>query len=294
MNESGQHMILPPPAAFRWQGVMQFVVLLTVVVVTLVISGCAEINIRFGNRPDPAALETSLRIGESTSADVLRVLGKPYGHGKEMLPVMGKHGVMTPARKQPRDILAYYYEEATLEDSRRIILYVYLDADRYDGYLWFSSLPGTVGAPARKPAAKPSIKPPVTPPYGVTPGPREKVEKPAKKELEPGVRYPHKLTGVEIGEHFKRYKRFTFYKTPGVNFTITIEPGGDLVRYCPKCQTTEGSSTLNIKEPQDLVCMSWSPVTYPSSSCFELIQIAEKRYQLVDPIDGETYGYTVP
>ena len=116
MNESGQRMILPPPAAYRWQGVMQFVVLLTVVVVTLVISGCAEINIRFGNRPDPAALETSLRLGESTSAVVLRVLGKPYGRGNEMFPARGKYGVMLPVRTQPRTRGQYAYYESSTDD----------------------------------------------------------------------------------------------------------------------------------------------------------------------------------
>lgn len=290
MNDSGHRIVMLPPLAYGWQRLKQYVLFLTVAIIALVTSGCAEINIRFGNRPDPAVLETNLRIGESTSTDVQRILGKPYGRGKELLPVFGKEGFMLTARKYPRDVMAYYYEESTMEDSRRIILYVYLDKGRYDGYMWFSSLPGTREATIIQPAIKPSVKPAMK----ITPKLGESVEKPAKQESALNVRYPHRLIGVEIGEHFKRYKRFTFYKTPGVNFTITIEPDGELVRYCPKCLTTEGSSTLNIKEPQGLVCMNWSPVTYPSSSCFELIQIAEKRYQLVDPIDGETYGYTVP
>lgn len=113
-----------------------------------------------------------------------------------------------------------------------------------------------------------------------------------EQKVEPVASYPHKLTSAEIAEHFKRYKRLSFYKTPERLFTITVEPGGYLVRYCPTCRTTEGTSDLNIKKEQDLVCFSWSPVTYPSSSCFELFQIDEQRYQLVDPIDGETYAYT--
>lgn len=289
MNECGQRMILPTPETYRWQRVMQFVLLLSVVVITLVISGCAEINIRFGNRPDPAALETRLRIGESTSADILRVLGKPYGHGKEMLPVMGKHGVMTPARTQPRDIWAYYYEEATLEDSRRIILYVYLDTDRYDGYMWFSSLPGTVGATVIRPAIKPSVKPDMK----VTPEPRERVEKPAKKEQVPDERYPHRLTGNEISAHFRHYKRFTFDRVPKTDFTINIRPKGYVERICPECFMNRGIGIMKIKASQGQVCFDWDQVSYPSSTCFELIQLEKNRYKLVDPVDGETYGYVV-
>jgi hypothetical protein len=37
--------------------------------------------------------------------------------------------------------LTYYYELATLSDSRRAFLFVYLDHGKYDGYMWFSSLP---------------------------------------------------------------------------------------------------------------------------------------------------------
>jgi hypothetical protein len=41
----------------------------------------------------------------------------------------------------PRTVLTYYYEQATMQDARRLFLFVFLDGDRYDGYLWFSSLP---------------------------------------------------------------------------------------------------------------------------------------------------------
>jgi hypothetical protein len=44
---------------------------------------------------------------------------------------------------EPRDVWYYYYEEATTKDSQRIFLYVFFDDDRYGGYMWFSSLPGT-------------------------------------------------------------------------------------------------------------------------------------------------------
>jgi hypothetical protein len=55
---------------------------------------------------------------------------------------------MLPAHDSPRDLWVYYYEEGSLTDDRRIFLFVFFKQDRYDGYLWFSSLPGmTSGTP---------------------------------------------------------------------------------------------------------------------------------------------------
>jgi hypothetical protein len=43
-------------------------------------------------------------------------------------------------REEPRTMWSYYYEEGDLKDMRRIFLFVYFDRDKYDGYMWFSSL----------------------------------------------------------------------------------------------------------------------------------------------------------
>ncbi len=93
-------------------------------------AGCTNLQVRAGIRPDPRLLETEMTLGQSSSADVRRVLGEPFGTGKEMLPISST----------PRDMWSYYYELGNLEDSRRIFLFVYFDKDRYDGYMWFSSL----------------------------------------------------------------------------------------------------------------------------------------------------------
>ena len=39
------------------------------------------------------------------------------------------------------DCIYYYREEATPSDAHRMFLFVFLHQDRYEGYLWFSSLP---------------------------------------------------------------------------------------------------------------------------------------------------------
>jgi hypothetical protein len=106
-----------------------------VIAASLVISGCISARMEMGRRVDPALLETRLQIGQSTRADVLATLGEPNGRGRGLLPI----------DTSIKTIWSYYYEESTIEsnelkDSRRMFLWVYLDGDRYDGYMWFSSL----------------------------------------------------------------------------------------------------------------------------------------------------------
>ncbi len=101
------------------------------VVFSSMAAGCGNIQIRFGKRPDTDVLEKSLRLGESTRADVRTALGQPSGKGRAMLPFDLK----------PRTMWSYYYEEGDLKEARRIFLFVYFDQDRYAGYMWFSSLP---------------------------------------------------------------------------------------------------------------------------------------------------------
>lgn len=99
---------------------------------------CMDIDARIGRRPDTNLLEESLQFGESTPAEVLKVLGDPYGTGR----------VMFPTDSRPKTLWSYYYEESTTKDARRIFLFVTFDENGYDGYMWFSSLPND--APQRK------------------------------------------------------------------------------------------------------------------------------------------------
>jgi len=95
-------------------------------------AGCAiPISIVIGSRPNTEILETSLRIGESTREHVVATLGQPYAKGRWMMPIDDR----------ARTLWTYYYEDGLLADARRIVLFVYFDQDRYDGYMWFSSLP---------------------------------------------------------------------------------------------------------------------------------------------------------
>ncbi len=105
--------------------------LLSLVLVFPLLGGCANIRFQIGNRPNTDVLESPLRIGESARDDVLEVLGQPDGKGRVHLPI----------DLTPRTMWSYYYEEGTLKDARRMFLFVFFFQDKYNGYMWFSSLP---------------------------------------------------------------------------------------------------------------------------------------------------------
>ena len=110
-------------------------VLFALTVTALMVSGCT-INYRAGNLPNIEALEHTLKLGVSTENDVSRILGEPFGQGREMLPF----------HQASRPMWSYYYEQGHMTlsgsgDGRRVFLFVFFKQGRYDGYMWFSSLP---------------------------------------------------------------------------------------------------------------------------------------------------------
>lgn len=101
------------------------------------LTGCGEIKVRAGAPVSPALLESGLSVGQSTAEDVRRVLGEPLGVGRELMPQRG----------EARTVWSYHFEEGQVSlagsgDTRRIFVWVFLAASRYDGYLWVSSFPG--------------------------------------------------------------------------------------------------------------------------------------------------------
>jgi len=108
---------------------------LTIAVLSVpLMAGCLDVRVRAGTPVDESLLEQGLVMGQSTMGDVRNLLGEPYGTGASMLPT----------QDGPRTMWSYYYEEGTLKDDRRKFLFVYFTPDnRYEGYMWFSSLPRT-------------------------------------------------------------------------------------------------------------------------------------------------------
>lgn len=110
-----------------------------IIFATTMVDACTNIQAQTGRRPDLTLLETTaLQMGESTRSMVLETLGEPFGRGMAMLPIDSKI----------KTLWSYYYGEGDTKDVRGIFLFVFFDEDRYDGYMWFSSLPND--APQRK------------------------------------------------------------------------------------------------------------------------------------------------
>lgn len=107
--------------------------LAALVIPLLLLTGACGIQMRAGSRPNTDILDKSLSLGKSTRADVVSVLDEPSGKGRAMLPMDPKLRTMS--------MWSYFYMEGTLEDIRQMWLFVYFDEDRYEGYMWFSSLP---------------------------------------------------------------------------------------------------------------------------------------------------------
>jgi hypothetical protein len=107
--------------------------LLMAIVSAFLFSACMDMRFRMGKKANPDVLENNLRPGVSNSKDVLAALGEPYGKGMVMLPI---------THETPRTMWTYYYGEGDMKDSRFMYLFVFLDRDLYDGYMWFSSLQG--------------------------------------------------------------------------------------------------------------------------------------------------------
>jgi len=102
----------------------------------LAVAGCGgPVRFEMGHAYDPGLIEQSLKIGVSTRADVKRVLGEPYGEGRALMPF----------HESDRTVWTYYFDQGSLDPSswkiqdQRRYLFVFLDGERFDGYMWFSS-----------------------------------------------------------------------------------------------------------------------------------------------------------
>ncbi len=112
------------------------VIFLLLAVVPCSLSGCG-ITMQLGKLPRTMDVDGALTVGVSTTEDVRNALGPPRGKGRSLFP--------TESRAQ--DVWYYYYEEGTVTlvpfraSAQHLFLFVYFCGGKYDGYLWFSTLP---------------------------------------------------------------------------------------------------------------------------------------------------------
>lgn len=136
-EQAANSVVLDPARRFGHYRTMAFLTMLLVMMVaSVLLTGCGAMQVRAGKKPDISVLQKTLQVGKSTQQDVRVALGNPSGQGRSMLPWQGS----------PRTLWSYYYEEGVIDlggansDDRRIFLFLFFDDDRFDGYMWFSSL----------------------------------------------------------------------------------------------------------------------------------------------------------
>jgi hypothetical protein len=104
-------------------------------VAPLLLAACSELGIgpqqtiRYGLAPRIDRLQT-LQRGVSTEADVLLALGEPSGRGMARL---------SPQLAAPNQLWVYELRTLKRKTERQNSLMIFLDGQRYEGYLWFSS-----------------------------------------------------------------------------------------------------------------------------------------------------------
>jgi hypothetical protein len=92
-----------------------------------VVVACAQ-TLKIGSPPKTDQLDT-LKLGNSTKADVLLALGQPQGDGV----------VRVAVEATPRTIWFYEYSEVVGKVIGLKILLVFFNQEKYDGHLWFAS-----------------------------------------------------------------------------------------------------------------------------------------------------------
>lgn len=99
------------------------------------LGGCGTVQIVAGRSVDVAALESTLKAGVSTAAEVRQALGAPYGEGRALMPFQDSE----------RSVWTYFHERGTVDTGsgqirdQRTYLFVFLKDERFDGYMWFAS-----------------------------------------------------------------------------------------------------------------------------------------------------------
>lgn len=111
-----------------FKGLMPFAGL-AAIVVGATLTGCAAETRKGQALAKVDRLESELKQGVATKADVLFLLGEPSGSGEAVLPPTA----------QASEVWYYEASGASLSRLTLNILLVYFTDDTYDGYMWFSN-----------------------------------------------------------------------------------------------------------------------------------------------------------
>lgn len=140
---------LPAALLPKWTGSLSAKTMTFALGISL-LTGCAQPGTLItGPFAKTELIDTELRRGVSTRSDVERVLGKPNGTGRTLMP---------PTQTNPGDVWVYYNSQTGAPrisggrpvkvevDSRDQMIMVFFDGDKFDGYLWFLQVTTAAGS----------------------------------------------------------------------------------------------------------------------------------------------------
>jgi hypothetical protein len=104
-------------------------VIVFLLALTQVVSGCAVESVRDHASSQVEALDQKLTRNQSTKAEVLLFLGEPDGAGEALFP----------STSEMREIWYYETHASSLMNATMKVLLVYFRDDLYDGYMWFEN-----------------------------------------------------------------------------------------------------------------------------------------------------------
>ncbi len=102
----------------------------------LSLAACGAAKFEAGASFDATSVATQLHPGQSTMTDVQALLGAPYGTGSTMMPY----------HNSPRLTWTYFFDRGRFDlsngmlDERISYLFVFFRNDRFDSYIWFSTI----------------------------------------------------------------------------------------------------------------------------------------------------------
>ena len=101
----------------------------------LLLGGCGPVHFLGGRSFSPQSIETNLVSGISDISEIKGIMGEPYGKGRALMPF----------HETPRTVWTYFFAQGNMNlgsgdaEENRKYLFVFIDDDTYEGYMWFES-----------------------------------------------------------------------------------------------------------------------------------------------------------
>ncbi|HEY9099739.1 MAG TPA: serine protease [Thiobacillus sp.] len=101
-----------------------------------------------------------------------------------------------------------------------------------------------------------------------------------------------RIIGQELVQHFSNAFEATA-KGRSSPFILSVSRNGYLRRDCMSCRLQMGTGTFKLDTAANTVCMSWTHIEYPSSSCFALYDYGKGTFTLRTLDGSDSIDYQI-